>query len=170
MLKNLLVASLALLGTVHIASAHYISKATLTCPTGIKGSLLFDDPHKGYVAVTVEFTNLVADERYNYFIDDHAVPADGDCSKTGNLFDPTKKYKDPNNYSCTADKASKCAKGDLTGRGGVLVGKGIGQTTTLTWHDTQLALRGTNGINGKSVVIYNGSRKLILCANIEKVQ
>ncbi|KAJ1916541.1 hypothetical protein IWQ60_008072 [Tieghemiomyces parasiticus] len=171
MLPKIILAALAAVAGTQIVSAHWISEAKMSCPSGKEGTFKFDDPHHGYVEVTITFKNLIPGAQYNYFIDQHSVGAIKDCTKSGGLFDPKGVFSNPDTYSCKADKIKTCAVGDLTGRGGVLVGTNDpSRVTTLVWKDRGIVLRGTNSVNGKSVVLYDNNENLILCSDIVRVQ
>ncbi|KAJ1984472.1 hypothetical protein H4R34_000619 [Dimargaris verticillata] len=152
-----------------LSMGRYISQADLHCPSGIHGSFNFNDNHKGYAAVTVSFAGLTEGEQYNYFINENKVPENGDCSKTGMMYDPDDIYANPTAYKCTNDGSNKCAIGDLTGRGGVLVGAAKGQNSTLEWRDKRVRLRGSHDITGHSIVLFDQQERMILCGNIYKI-
>ncbi|KAJ1969478.1 hypothetical protein H4R35_006128 [Dimargaris xerosporica] len=164
-----LLAATTLACLANVGMARWISKAELDCPSGIHGSFDFVDSHLGYTAVSVSFQGLNEGEQYNYFINEHKVPNGGDCSKTGFMFDPTDIFANPTSYKCTNDGYQKCAIGDLTGRGGVLVGAAKGQSSTLQWQDKRLRLRGSSEINGRSIVLFDQQERMILCGNIKKI-
>ncbi|KAJ1952536.1 Superoxide dismutase, partial [Dipsacomyces acuminosporus] len=98
------------------------------------------------------------------------VPANGDCSATGNHWDPFKVKVADKPYKCDRKNAEKtCELGDLTGRHSKITGNRKGRHTA-RYHDSLISFNGTNSIIGHSIVIHGSDNKPLACANITLIE
>ncbi|KAJ1904691.1 Superoxide dismutase [Tieghemiomyces parasiticus] len=142
------------------------SVAHLSCSTGLNGTFAFTMLADYHTIVSANFTGLPRREKYSYFVNQYPVPADGDCSKTGGLFDPYGAYTNPRTYRCKPGAPAKCAIGDLTGRSGeVLKGNRMHGNAVVSDFDV-ISSDGPFYFRGRSVVLFNSHQRLVACGNI----
>ncbi|KAJ1955248.1 hypothetical protein GGI12_005604 [Dipsacomyces acuminosporus] len=142
--------------------------ATIKSST-VSVTVRFTDPKKkGDKGLGVYFNarGLRRGASYNYYINEKPVPANGDCSATGDRWDPSKIKVANKPYNCDKKNVEKtCQVGDLSGRQRKLSGNMWGKRG-LGYNDSLLSVSGNNTIVGHSFVVYGPDNKHVGCANI----
>ncbi|KAJ1969479.1 Superoxide dismutase [Dimargaris xerosporica] len=147
------------------ASALEYLEAELHCPSGIDVKTTFRVLTSFHSQATVRATGLEPGKQYNYFVNEFPVPEDGDCSKTGGMYDPFNRYANPSQYRCGSGTHLTCAIGDLTGRGNILVADENGEASSQPWFNL-LSPGRQFGLKGRSMVLFDEDQRMILCGNI----
>ncbi|KAH9459724.1 hypothetical protein Pst134EB_007954 [Puccinia striiformis f. sp. tritici] len=119
--------------------------------SGITGTASFRQAAAG-VVVKVTVDGLQTRENDFFHIHLGQTSGNGDCSQTGDHFNPSigAIFPCPNNG---ADQ-SKCQVGDLSGKGGLLKAPGGGKRTSVTYTDKVIRLP---TISGRSVVVHDAA-------------
>ncbi|KAJ1984831.1 hypothetical protein H4R33_004247 [Dimargaris cristalligena] len=164
--RNLFTSALLALAASAAVSGLELLTAHLTCASGIDGTVSFTVIADYHTEVSLNFKGLHKGEKYNYFVNQYPVPAGGDCTKTGVMYDPFLAFMDKANYKCKKNKPLPCAMGDLTGRAGKpLKGKGREGVSDIDAFDV-VSDQGKYQFKGRSVVLFDGQGQLVACANI----
>ncbi|CAI5756345.1 unnamed protein product [Candida verbasci] len=140
----------------------YVATFPETIDSGISGSVRFDAANNGSVIVSVNFTGLPDREHgpFAYSIQEYELPADGNCSSTGDVWNPFNGDLD----ATSSTEQHLFAIGDLSGKHGNITGNSI----YTEYYDNYLSVSRGSDLQfvGRQSVVLHGANGILRCQNV----